>query len=695
MGQVLTVPPCKYNAPIPNTGNDRESPVYRDPRAVNKEDLVAYTNAMVTTVGAQLQWNLKKAPDNQFIGWRKSVSNEDPEDKTVILEDQYSWWTYKEADQLAKSLGSAIKNLDFAPFPKKPNYLKYKVAFIVIFARTSHQYILLDSTCALYGYTSVPIYDTLKIESLEYVLKHTNAKAVFTNENRLREISGSVKLEKHNKLDTIVVMGDFAKGKFTDLLKTLKLAGIEVWAFDDLITEGEKQPIGPPMVKKDDIYCICYTSGTTGNPRGAMVTHKNIMSVASCPRYERIWKDFGEIPCYLSYLPLAHVYERVMLVTVIVHAGKYGCYSGDASKITDDLAILKPNLFASVPRQQNKFYVKIKQILAEVNSFKKMVAQYAFVSKTASQKNGLLTHWLYDSLLFSAIKDILGGNVRLIVTGSAPITKDVLDYLKVCFCCPIIEGYGLTESTGLMFSQHPDDWFSGSCGGIISSLEFKQVSVPEMSYTVKDTDDQGNVTPKGEILVRGHGVVAGYWKDTKLFKANNDEQGWFHTGDIGMIEGPINSLKIIDRKMNIFKLSSGICIPPDRLENAYKVVEGVIDIFVYGNAIKPYLVAIICVEKELFFTLMKYHRVLKNDVEELTDELLNGEKIHAYMIKQQNQQADKVMLKPHEKLRKIHLITKSFQELGLVTNSYKLIRNITTNYFERELIKQLMGDEAE
>ena len=174
-------------------------------------------------------------------------------------------------------------------------------------------------------------------------------------------------------------------------------------------------------------------------------------------------------------------------------------------KLTEDLAILKPTCFASVPRLYNKFYQKIKAKFADGSFIARSLVNMGLSSKLANLKdNGSLTHWLYDKLVFSKVKAILGGNVQLMISGSAPISDDVVNFFKVCMCCPLLEGYGQTEGMGLEFVQDPKDWMSGNVGGIVTSMELKLIDVPEMSYSVLDKDADGNPVPRGEVLVRGN-----------------------------------------------------------------------------------------------------------------------------------------------------------------------------------------------
>jgi long-chain acyl-CoA synthetase len=253
------------------------------------------------------------------------------------------------------------------------------------------------------------------------------------------------------------------------------------------------------MAKIDpsDLYMISYTSGTTGQPKGAMATHKSVICTAMMERMNPLMTG---PPVYLSYLPMAHVYERIMVIFCVVRQGKIGIYNGDVLKLTEDLAILKPTVFASVPRLFNKFYQKINAKFADGSFVARTLVKSALSTKLANlEEDGSYTHWLYDKLVFSKVKMILGGNVQVMVSGSAPIADDVVKFFKVCMGVPLLEGYGQTEAQGLEFVQDPRDWMSGNVGGITTSMELKLIDVPEMSYSVLDKDENGNPVPRGEV----------------------------------------------------------------------------------------------------------------------------------------------------------------------------------------------------
>lgn len=188
---------------------------------------------------------------------------------------------------------------------------------------------------------------------------------------------------------------------------------------------------------------------------------------------------------------------------------RIGFYQGDVLKLREDLAELRPTIMPSVPRLFNRFYDVMQSRMKELTGMKKRLADWAVATKLANlEKDGSVTHGLYDRLVFNKFKAILGGRVRKLVTGSAPISKDVLGFLKIAFCCPILEGYGQTETTAAATVTVAEDATSGHVGGPVVCMELKLVDVPEMNYFSTDEID-GKPHPRGEICFRGHNIIPG------------------------------------------------------------------------------------------------------------------------------------------------------------------------------------------
>lgn len=250
----------------------------------------------------------------------------------------------------------------------------------------------------------------------------------------------------------------------------------------------------------------------------------------------------------ISYLPLAHVYERVFdnamlgLVSFSVcfacnsrfffffQGASMGVYSGDQLTLMDDVAILSPTIFPSVPRLFNRMTDKTFQKVQEKSFWKRLIFKRGLNSKLANlRKNGAVSSRFWDALPFKETKAKFGNQLRFFISGGAPLDALVQEQVKCLFCAPLLEGYGLTETFGPAFLSLPGDPISGHVGGVLPCNEFRLKSIPEMDYLVSDSP------PRGELQMRGHSVSPGYFLDPVETKEAIDKDGWFSTGDVAAL----------------------------------------------------------------------------------------------------------------------------------------------------------------
>ena len=227
---------------------------------------------------------------------------------------------------------------------------------------------------------------------------------------------------------------------------------------------------------------------------------------------------------------------------------------------------MQPTVFPSVPRLYNKIYAKIKSSLGEATGCKKWLIERALTSKQyylTERSQAAYKHSCYDSLIFSKVAKILGGRVKLMITASAPISKEVLELLKLAFCCPILEAYGLSETSGPVTLTREEDPISGSIGGPMQHVAIRLKDLPELDYRITDKP-----FPRGEICVRSPCVTAGYFMRPEKTAEAIDNEGYLVTGDVGVIY-PNGTIRILDRSKNIFKLSQGEYVAPEKVENIF------------------------------------------------------------------------------------------------------------------------------
>lgn len=369
------------------------------------------------------------------------------------------------------------------------------------------------------------------------------------------------------------------------VIDSLKAKGYNVLSLQEVKKAGQDTPLPyPDTMSKDNISTISYTSGTTGNPKGVMLSHGNITSTLGGLKGEEF--NMLHEDTHLSYLPMAHIFERLVIYCSLLAGATIGMFGGDVTKLKDDMQELKPTIFASVPKLYNRFYDLIKGQFDKLGGYQKVIINRGLKKKLSNfEHHTQLTHSLYDRLVFNKTKNVFGGKVRVMVTASAPIATDVLNFLRVVTSCPIMEGYGQTESTGGSYLTRISDSSGGHVGGPMPGVEFKVLAVPDMNYNIQDQDAQGNQTPRGELLIRGSGIFQGYYKEEEKTKEAKDQDGWLATGDIVRLN-PNGSISIIDRKKNIFKLAQGEYVAAEKLEIGYRLMAEVEEAFIYGDSLE-------------------------------------------------------------------------------------------------------------
>ena len=257
------------------------------------------------------------------------------------------------------------------------------------------------------------------------------------------------------------------------------------------------------------------------------------------------------------------------------------------------------------------------------------------------------------------------------LTGSAPITGEVLTFLRIVFSCPIVEGYGQTESCAASLTTMPNDLECGHIGGPIPNLEIKLIDVPEMKYLSTDTDIMGNKSPRGELCLRGPTIFKGYLNKIDDDDDVIDQEGWLHTGDIVMRLSHNGAFKIIDRKKNFFKLAQGEYVAAERIEHIYIKCDLISNIFVYGDSFQSYLIAVV-VPNENF---IRKHWGTDKNLEGLTfEEICMRQDLKKNIIEEMENKATDERLYGYEKVQKIYLEHKMWSTANLLTPTLKLMR---------------------
>lgn len=370
--------------------------------------------------------------------------------------------------------------------------------------------------------------------------------------------------------------------------------------------------------------------------------------------------------------------EQCLNAAFIQQGTKIYFFSGDVLKLLEDVAVAKPTLFVAVPRLLNKLYAKINSNVSEAGGAKEKLFRSAIESKITNLHANCSYHSaMYDAVVFKKIRAILGGQVRLMITGSAPIAKEVMDFLKVAFSCPIIEGYGQTEVCGAATCTSVHDPFAGKVGGPITAVKIRLRDVPEMSYTSKDIPH-----PRGEVQFFGPSNFKGYFRNPEKTAEAFDEDGWVCSGDVGeLLED--GSIKIIDRAKNIFKLSQGEYIAPEKLENIYIQSKLVAQMFVYGHSLENWLVAVAVIDPE---TLEPWCASKDLNFDEVKANINGYPDLKADVFAQMAELHTANKLNSLEKVKKLHFTMEPFTvENEILTSTMKLKRHQARIVYQEQL----------
>jgi len=360
-----------------------------------------------------------------------------------------------------------------------------------------------------------------------------------------------------------------------------------------------------------------------------------------------------------------------------VYGLKFGYYSGDITAIVrEDLPVLKPTFFPAVPRLFNRMYGLMQDKLKLASGCKGWLVQQAFAAKEAQlEATGMCTHGFWDSMVMKKLAAALGGNVKKMLTGSAPLSKEVMNFFKVAMSTQFFEAYGMTETAGGSVLTRPYDNMTGHVGGPVVNVKLRLRDIPEQNYLHTGTP------AKGEICFWGGSIMKGYFKNEVKTAEALTHDGWMLSGDVGIIY-PNGQVQVIDRVKNIFKLSQGEYISPEKVENVLIQSDNLLQTFITGDSTKDFCVMIGVVDPPKMQAWAD-----KNGHSGVAHEQLvqNKDFIH-FIYKDLIELGTRMQLNSLEKPKQIFLTLEPFSvENEILTSTSKMKRNVGMKYYENEI----------
>ncbi len=541
---------------------------------------------------------------------------------------------------------------------------------VAILAGTRPEWVEADLATYACGAVTVPIYQSNLPHECGYILSNSQSRFCFVeNPKQLAKIR-TVQRDGFDldgqrmtiEVSRLVLIEGDPDGDDVVRLADLRAQGRAALARLQAVIDARIEAVG-----RDDLATIVYTSGTTGPPKGVMQTHGNHLSAIEAVGALGLARE-GEVDFF--FLPLAHSFAR-MLEYYGLWVGTITAFATSVDTLTQEIAETKPHLIPSVPRIYEKIHARIQGTRQSSGLVQGAIFDWAMGvgrQRSAYQQRGAelplvlsLQAMLADQLVFARIHQVLGGRVRLMVSGGAPLAREIMEFFHAIGLL-IVEGYGLTETTPILTCNRPDRFKFGTVGPALDMVSLR-------------------LAPDGEILAKGPNIALGYYERPEATAESWDRDGWFHTGDIGELDAD-GFLRITDRKKDLIKTSGGKYVAPQNIENLLKTQLHISQAVVIGDN-RKYCVALVTLDVDAVERFAAMEGIILGS----PDEVHRHPRI-AELIEREVQDVNK-HLASFESVKYFRILPRDFsQETGELTPSLKVKRKVVTERY-RELIDEM------
>ncbi len=530
---------------------------------------------------------------------------------------------------------------------------------VALVSSTRYEWVLVDLGVLCAGAATTTVYPKTNAGDVAYMVANSGSRVVVAEDQ-----SQVDKLIEHRaalpNVQKVVIIDGAGDGDWVITLDELEQRGKQLLADFPSVVDDRVHEIRP-----EQLASLIYTSGTTGRPKGVRLPHAAWTYTAAAIDAANIFRPDD---LYYLWLPLAHSFGKVLLAAPLL-IGCATAIDGRVEKITENLPVVRPTVMGAVPRIFEKTHARIEGMIAEQGALKKRIFDWAIgvglqisEARQTGRKPSLaisLQHRLADRLVFSTIRARFGGRLRFFISGSAALDRNVAQWFDAVGMT-VLEGYGLTETSAASFLNRPSAYRLGTVGWPFPATE------------VKIADD-------GEILLRGPGVMSGYHDLPDATAEALDQDGWFHTGDIGEIE-PDGYLRITDRKKDMFKTSQGKYVAPATITAMFnRICPYAGEFVVYGEG-RPYCTALVSLDREAITAWADEHGLAGKSFAEIARHPKTHDLIDGYI------DALNKELNPWEQIKKFAIIDRELSiEAGDLTPSMKLRRKVVVTEFADQL----------
>ena len=569
-----------------------------------------------------------------------------PHAEAFRFRDHDTWVsvTWRQVDERVRHISAGLIALGIAPEDR-----------VALASSTRYEWVLVDYAVMCAGAATTTVYPTTNARDVAYIVANSGSRVVVAED----QTQVDKLLDRRAELpdvQRVVIIDGKGDGDWVITLGELEQLGKQQLADAADVIEERIRTIGP-----EQLATILYTSGTTGRPKGVRLTHGAWTYTAAAIDALNILR-----PDDLNFLwlPLAHSFGKVML-SLPLQVGFATAIDGRVDKIVENLAELHPTFMGAVPRIFEKAHARIEEMIAKEGGLKKRIFDWAIavgLEMSAARQAGRkpspslsARYRLANRLVFSTIRDRFGGRLRFFVSGAAALDRDVARWFDAAGIV-VLEGYGLTETAAASFLNRPDAYRFGTAGWPFPDTE------------VKIADD-------GEILLRGPGVMSGYHDLPDATAEALEQEGWFHTGDIGEIDAD-GFLRITDRKKDLFKTAQGKYVAPSAIAATFKGICPYIGEFiVYGEG-RPYCVALVGLDSEAINEWAASHGLANKSFTEIARDERTRDLIGGYI------DTLNTHLNRWEQIKKFAIIDRELSiEAGDLTPSLKVRRKVVVDNF--------------